>query len=166
MVGHDTAFKVIQGIKDNCPDDEQADTFQAPKYLQFLLDNKYLGNKTGQGFYKKTKEKDDKGRTIIHALNLETLEYEVQQKEDLASLKLAKQIDELPKRLEEIFKQEDKGAELIKRSLLGLFAYVSNRVPEIADHLYSIDDAMRGGYAWELGPFEYWDAIVLKKELS
>ena len=166
LVGHDTAAKVIQGIKDNCPDDEQSDTFQQPKYLQFLLDNKYLGNKTGQGFYKKMKDKDENGRSIIHALNLETLEYEAQQKEDLQSLKVSKQIDELPQRLQEIFKLEDKGAELIKRSLLGLFAYVSNRVPEIADHLYSIDDAMRGGYAWEMGPFEYWDAIGLEKGIE
>jgi 3-hydroxyacyl-CoA dehydrogenase len=166
LVGHDTAAKVIQGIKDNCPDDEQADTFQQPKYLQFLLDNKYLGNKTGQGFYKKMKDKDENGRSIIHALNLETLEYEAQEKEDLQSLKVSKQIDELPQRLREIFKLDDKGAELIKRSLLGLFAYVSNRVPEIADHLYSIDDAMRGGYAWEMGPFEYWDAIGLEKGIE
>ena len=166
LVGHDTAAKVIQGIKDNCPEDEQADTFQSPKYLQFLLDNKYLGNKTGQGFYKKTSEKDENGRSIIHALNLETLEYEAQQKEDLQSLKVSKQIDELPQRLKEIFKLDDKGAELIKRSLLGLFAYVSNRIPEIADHLYSIDDAMRGGYAWEMGPFEYWDAIGVKEGIK
>ncbi|PHN04604.1 3-hydroxyacyl-CoA dehydrogenase/enoyl-CoA hydratase family protein [Flavilitoribacter nigricans] len=166
LVGHDTAAKVIQGIKDNCPKDEQADTFQQPKYLQFLLDNKYLGNKTGQGFYKKMKEKDENGRSIIHALNLETLEYEAQQKEDLQSLKVSKQIDELPQRLQEIFKLEDKGAELVRRSLLGLFAYVSNRVPEIADHLYSIDDAMRGGYAWEMGPFEYWDAIGVEKGIE
>lgn len=166
LVGHDTAAKVIQGIKDNCPEDEQADTFQSPKYLQFLLDNKYLGNKTGQGFYKKTKDKDENGRSIIHALNLETLEYESQQKEDLQSLKISKQIDELPKRLQEIFKLEDKGAELIKQSLLGLFAYVSNRIPEIADHLYSIDDAMRGGYAWEMGPFEYWDAIGVEEGIE
>lgn len=166
LVGHDTAAKVIQGIKDNCPDDEQADTFQHPKYLQFLLDNKYLGNKTGQGFYKKTKEKDENGRSVIHALNLETLEYGPQQKEDLQSLKVSKQIEELPQRLKEIFKLEDKGAELLKRSLLGLFAYVSNRIPEIADDLYSIDDAMRGGYAWEMGPFEYWDAVGVEKGIE
>lgn len=163
LVGHDTAAKVIQGIKQNCPDDEQAATFEITDYLQFLLENKYLGNKSGQGFYKKTKEKDEKGRSVILALNLETLEYEPSQKPDLPSLKAVKQISELPKKVQTIFDAEDKGGQLVRRSLLGLFAYVSNRIPEIADHLYSIDDAMRAGYAWEMGPFEYWETIGIKK---
>ncbi len=162
LVGHDTAAKVIQGIKENCPDDEQAGTFEIPKYLQFLLDNKYLGNKTGQGFYKKTKEKDENGRPIILALNLETLEYEPTQRPSLPSLKTAKQVDNLKKRIQALFKAEDSGGKLIRKSLLGLFAYVSNRIPEITDHLYSIDDAMKAGYAWEMGPFEYWDVIGIK----
>ncbi|MCB0610579.1 MAG: 3-hydroxyacyl-CoA dehydrogenase/enoyl-CoA hydratase family protein, partial [Lewinella sp.] len=166
LVGHDTAAHVIKGIRDNCPNDEQAGTFEVPKYLQFLLDNKFLGNKSGQGFYKKTNERDEQGKPVILSLNLETLEYEKPVREDLPSLKIAKQVDQLGKRIEEIFKLEDKGAELIKRSLLGLFAYVSNRVPEITDHLYSIDDAMRGGYAWDMGPFEYWDAIGVKKGIE
>ncbi len=165
LVGHDTAAKVIQGIKDNCPDDEQAGAFTIPKYLQFLLDNNFLGNKTGQGFYKKTKEKDDKGRTVILSLNLDTLEYEPQERADLPSLKLAKQIDDLPKRISAIFDADDKGGELVRRSLLGLFAYVSNRIPEISDTLYSIDDALRAGFAWEMGPFEYWDTIGVEKGL-
>ena len=159
LVGHDTAANVIKGIKDNCPSDEQASTFEVPAYLQFLLDNKFLGNKTGQGFYKKTKERDANGRPVILALDLEKLEYAPTEKPDFPSLKLAKQVDDLPKRMQAIFKESDKGAELIRQSLLGLFAYVSNRIPEITDHLYSIDDAMKAGYAWELGPFEYWDAI-------
>jgi 3-hydroxyacyl-CoA dehydrogenase len=163
LVGHDTAAKVIQGIKQNCPDDEQAGTFEIPKYLQFLLDNNFLGNKSGQGFYQKTRERDENGRKKILALNLDTLEYEEQQKPALASLKTAKQIDKLDKRVQAIFNAEDKGGQLIRKSLLGLFAYVSNRVPEISDNLYSIDDAMKAGYAWDLGPFEYWDIIGLKK---
>ncbi len=166
LVGHDTAGHVIKGIRDNCPNDEQAGTFVIPKYLQFLLDHKFLGNKSGQGFYKKTNERDEQGRPVILSLNLETLEYEKPGRDDLPSLKVAKQIDRLDKRIQEIFKLDDKGAELIKRSLLGLFAYVSNRVPEITDHLYSIDDAMRGGYAWEMGPFEYWDALGIKKGME
>jgi len=163
LVGHDTAVKVIKGIKQNCPDDEQADTFEIPKYLDFLLENNYLGNKTGQGFYKKTGEKDEKGRSVILSLNLETLEYEKQQRPDLPSLKTAKQIDDRAKRIRAIFDAEDKGGELIRRSLLGLFAYVSNRIPEISDDLFSIDDAMRAGYAWEIGPFEYWDIVGVKR---
>lgn len=166
LVGHDTAANVIRGLKQNCPDDEQVDTFEIPEYLQFLLDNKFLGNKTGQGFYKKTKEKDEKGRSVIHALNLETLEYEPPVRPTLPSLKTAKQLGELDKRIQAFFKAEDKGGELVRRSLLGLFAYASNRVPEISDNLYSIDDAMRAGYAWEMGPFEYWDVIGLEKGIE
>jgi len=166
LVGHDTAANVINGLKQNCPDDEQAATFEIPKYLQFLLDNKFLGNKTGQGFYKRTKEKDEKGRRVILALNLETLEYEPSQKPDLPSLKMAKQIDDQDKRIAAMFDADDKGGELVRKSLLGLFAYVSNRIPEISDNLYSIDDAMKAGYAWNVGPFEYWDIIGIEKGIQ
>lgn len=164
LVGHDTSAKVIQGIKENCPDDEQAATFIVPKYMEFLLENKFLGNKTGQGFYKKTKGEDGK-RTILE-LNLETLTYESKQKTDLASIKLGKQMDDLHKRVAKLFEGGDAGAELIKRSLAGLFAYVSNRIPEIADQLFSIDDAMTAGYAWELGPFQYWDAVGIQNGID
>ncbi len=163
LVGHDTSAKVIQGIKDNCPNDEQAGAFEIPKYYQFLLDNNFLGNKTGQGFYKKTKERDEKGRPVILSLNLETLEYEMAPKSSLSSLGLSKQIENTKKRIRTIFNADDKGGQLIKQSLSGLFAYVSNRIPEIADHLYSIDDALRAGFAWDYGPFEYWDIIGLKE---
>ncbi len=166
LVGHDTAAKVIQGIKDNCPNDEQASTFEIPKYFQFLLDNKFLGNKTGKGFYERTNQKDEKGRRIINALNLETLEYAPSQRPNLPSLAAAKNIDSLPKRIQSFFVAKDKGGELVRKSLLGLFAYCSNRIPEIADDFYSIDDAMKAGYAWELGPFEYWDVIGLKKGIE
>ncbi|MBK7872250.1 MAG: 3-hydroxyacyl-CoA dehydrogenase [Saprospiraceae bacterium] len=159
LVGHDTAVNVIKGIRNNCPDDEQASAFVIPKYMEFLLENKFLGDKTGKGFYEKTKEKDASGKPVILALNLETLQYEPSQKSELPSLKAAKQIDDLKKRVQAMFTAEDKGGELVRRSLLGLFAYVSNRIPEITDHLYSIDDALRAGFAWEMGPFEYWDAI-------
>jgi len=166
LVGHDTAAKVIAGIKANCPNDEQAGAFEIPKYLQFLLDNKFLGNKTKKGFYEKTKERDEKGRPVILALDLNTLEYKPSKKPNLMSLATAKQIDSLPNRINAMFTAEDKGGELVRKSLLGLFAYVSNRIPEISDNLYSIDDALRAGFAWELGPFQYWDTIGVKKGIE
>ncbi|MEM6396261.1 MAG: 3-hydroxyacyl-CoA dehydrogenase NAD-binding domain-containing protein [Bacteroidota bacterium] len=160
LVGHDTAVHVMNGIRTNAPNDEQAAVMEIPQYYNFLLDNKFLGNKTGQGFYKKVKGED--GKREILGLNLETLEYEPKQREDVPSLKAAKQIDDLERRVQHLFKADDKGGELIRRSLSGLFAYVSNRVPEISDNLYSIDDALRAGFAWEMGPFEYWDAIGIQ----
>ena len=166
LVGHDTGAKVIQGLRDNCPDDEQAAAFVVPAYMKFLLDNKFLGDKTGQGFYKKTKERDEKGRPIILALNLNTLEYAPSRRPDLPSLKMAKQIDDPKRRIPALFQAEDKGGALVRQSLAGLFAYSSNRIPEISENLYSIDDAMKAGYAWEFGPFEYWDIIGIEKGIA
>ncbi len=166
LVGHDVAAKVMQGIKDNCPDDEQAKTFVLPKYMEFLLENKFLGNKTGKGFYEKTNQKNEKGRKIINALNLETLEYAPSKRPNLPSLSLAKNIDSLEKRIQAVFNAEDKGGELVRNSLLGLFAYASNRIPEISDDIYSIDNAMKAGFAWEIGPFEYWDIIGVEKGIE
>ncbi len=166
LVGHDTSVKVTKGIQDNCPDDEQASAFDMPKYMQFLMDNKFYGDKSGQGFYKKTKERDANGRRVVLALDLETLEYGPSQKPSLASLKAVKNIETLTKRIEAFFKAEDKGGELVRQSLLGLFAYVSNRIPEISDTLYSIDDALRAGFAWEVGPFQYWDMVGIEKGIE
>jgi 3-hydroxyacyl-CoA dehydrogenase len=166
LVGHDTGSKVIQGLRDNCPEDEQAAAFVVPPYMQFLLDNKFLGDKTGQGFYKKTKERDEKGRPVILALNLNTLEYAPSQRPDLPSLKMAKQIDDPHRRIPALFQAEDAGGALVRQSLAGLFAYSSNRIPEISENLYSIDDAMKAGYAWEFGPFEYWDIIGIEKGIA
>ncbi len=166
LVGLDTAVKVIKGIKDNCPDDEQANVLEIPDFLNSMIEQKWLGNKTRKGFYEKTKEKDDKGRPIILGLDLDTMKYRPKAQVDLPSLATAKQIEELPKRINSFFKAEDKGGELVRKSLLSLFAYVSNRIPEITDHLYSIDDAIRAGFAWQLGPFQYWDVVGLEKGID
>ena len=162
LVGHDTATKVMQGIVANAPHDEQAPTFQPPGYLNFLLDNNFYGNKSGQGFYKKTGERDPAtGRSIVHELDLKTNEYGPARQVRLASLGAAKQVDDLRKRVRALFGHDDEGGQLVRRSLGGLFSYASKRIPEIADQLYSVDDALRAGFAWQLGPFEYWDAVGL-----
>jgi 3-hydroxyacyl-CoA dehydrogenase len=163
LVGHDTGVKVMQGIQQNCPNDEQAGAFNVPAYMQFLLDNKFLGNKTGQGFYKKGDGKNAKGQTEYLSLNLKTLEYGKDPRIELASLGLAKQIDDPEKRIKTIYGSADEGGSLVKQHLLGLFAYVSHRIPEIADRLNSIDDALRAGFAWSYGPFEYWDIIGVRQ---
>jgi 3-hydroxyacyl-CoA dehydrogenase len=159
LVGLDTAVFVIDGLKKNCPNDQLLQNLKVPDFLNFLMQNKWLGNKTNKGFFVKTEEKDASGKNIIHALNLNTKEYGVDTKQSLESLSISKQIEELPRRLKAIIKLNDKGAELIKSSLAFLFAYSAERIPEISDTIYGIDFAMRNGFAWELGPFEYWDAI-------
>lgn len=166
LVGHDTAVHVINGIRENCPKDEQAGNFVIPDYLQFLIDNKFLGNKTRKGFYERTKKKDENGRKIILALNLDTKEYAPSQKPKLPSLGAVKQMDNLEQRIKYFFRADGKGAELVKQSLLGLFAYVSNRIPEIADDLYAIDDALKAGFGWDVGPFEYWDMVGVQKGIE
>jgi 3-hydroxyacyl-CoA dehydrogenase len=163
LVGHDTGVKVMKGIQQNCPNDEQANAFDVPAYMQFLLDHQFLGNKSGQGFYKKTEEKDAKGKTSFLSLNLKTLEYEKDAKMDLASLGMSKQMDDPAKRIKALYDAPDAGGQLIKKHLLGLFSYVSHRIPEIADSISSIDDAMRAGFAWSYGPFQYWDIIGIRK---
>ncbi|MEZ5008233.1 MAG: 3-hydroxyacyl-CoA dehydrogenase/enoyl-CoA hydratase family protein [Chitinophagales bacterium] len=160
LVGHDTAVKVMAGIKDNCPNDEQASAFDTPKYMDFLLENKFFGNKTKKGFY----YRDAKRNTF--ALNLETLEYAPADRPKIGSLATAKTFDDLGDKIRSFVKSDDKGAQLVKRSLGGLFAYVSNRIPEISDNLYAIDDALRAGFAWEAGPFEYWDMVGIEKGIE
>ena len=162
LVGHDTGVKVMQGIQQNCPADEQAIAFNVPAYMQFLLDHKFLGNKSGQGFYKKTEEKNAKGQSVFLSLNLKTLEYGPDPKMDLPSLALIKQIEDTEKRIKALYSAKDAGGSLIKKHLTGLFSYASHRVPEIADQFTSIDDAMRAGFAWSYGPFEYWDLIGIR----
>ena len=166
LVGLDVAAKVTKGIQDNCPQDEQAQALHLPKFFQHLLDNNWLGNKTGKGFYVRTDEKDEKGRSIIHSLNLKTLQYEKSPRTSLPSLTLSKQIDDLSKRLRALVESKDAGGILLRKSFAGLFTYASKRVPEISDTLYAVDDALRAGFGWEMGPFEYWDAIGLETGLK
>ncbi|WP_187264455.1 3-hydroxyacyl-CoA dehydrogenase/enoyl-CoA hydratase family protein [Pontibacter beigongshangensis] len=157
VVGLDTLANVANGLYQTGEKDESRELFKLPDYLQKMVENKWLGDKTGQGFYKKTK--DATGKTEILTLDLQTLAYGPKQKARFQSLEVLKPIEDLKKRIKAFSGQTDKAAQFFNESLYGLFQYVSNRIPEISDELYRIDDAMRAGFGWELGPFEYWDAI-------
>ncbi|WP_208864434.1 3-hydroxyacyl-CoA dehydrogenase/enoyl-CoA hydratase family protein [Pedobacter suwonensis] len=164
VVGLDTMIKVAKGLYDNCPDDKAHDLFKLPAYVQKMEENKWLGDKTKQGFYKKTKTAD--GKTEILALDLKTLEYKPQQKVKSATLEMTKPVENLRERIKIFAKGKDKAGELFRHSSFGLFEYVSDRIPEISDELYRIDDAMRAGFGWELGPFELWDAVGVKEAIE
>lgn len=164
LVGMDTTAKVVEGIKANCPDDEQRDLFVIPGFLAKMLENGWIGDKTGQGFYKKTT--DEAGNRQILSLDLKTLEYREKQRVEIPSLGAVRNVDNLTKRVRHLFKAQDVGGEFTRRAHLGIFAYVSNRVPEIADALYQIDDAMRAGFGWDKGPFEFWDIIGLENTVE
>lgn len=159
LVGIDSAAKVIAGIKQNCPDDEQIQNLKLPDYFDHLLTNNYVGNKSGRGFYYKTGEKDASGRSVIHSFNSKSLEYEPTQKPKLESIGLAKQIDNLRNRIKALYSYEDEGGELLRQTFNALFAYASNRIPEISNDIHTIDNALKAGFAWKFGPFEYWDII-------
>lgn len=163
LVGLDTADKVIKGIIDNCPEDVQAQNLSMPAFFNHLIEKKFFGNKSGQGFYQATKDRDERGKRIILELDLNTLEYRKSDRSKLESLKLAKQIDHDGRRVKALFNHEDQGGQLVKGSLASLFAYVSKRIPEVADDIHSIDTAVRAGFAWSYGPFEYWDVIGIRE---
>ena len=163
LVGNDVIDKVMKGLKQNAPHDKMVADVKMPDFFNHLIENNFLGDKTKKGFYHKTGQRDERGRSIILGLNLETKEHEPTSRPDLPSLSLAKQIDSLKNRFKAVFNSEDKGGELVRKTTLALFAYVSQRVPEISDHIFPVDDALKAGFAWDLGPFEYWDIIGVKE---
>lgn len=209
VVGLDTLVHVAKALPLNAPDDEAKDIFKMPPFLEQMVANKWLGDKTGQGFYKKVKvpevpppsdaiaysnndtdsskakaekatfttspesrgdeRKTDpiggKVKSEIYTLNLQTLEYEPKKKAKFATIEAAKPIDNLEQRLKVLYNGTDKAGEFYRLFHHLLFAYVSNRVPEIADELYKIDDAIKAGFGWEIGAFESWDVLGLKNTL-
>jgi 3-hydroxyacyl-CoA dehydrogenase len=126
--------------------------FQLPDFISKMMENNWLGSKTGQGFYKK------EGKEIL-SLDLNTLEYRAAKKASFATLELTKTIDKPIDRFKVLVKGKDKAGEFYRKNFAAMFAYCSNRIPEISDNFYKIDDAMKAGFGWENGPFEIWDAI-------
>jgi 3-hydroxyacyl-CoA dehydrogenase len=161
VVGLDTLAKVAQGLYQTGEKDESRDLFQLPDYVQKMVEKNWLGDKSKQGFYKKTK--NEKGTTEILTLDLNTLEYGPKSKVKFQSMETIKPIEDLRSRLKAFASASDKAADFFRETSYGLFQYSSNRVPEISDELYRIDDAMRAGFGWDLGPFEVWDALGVKE---
>ena len=161
VVGLDTLVHVANGVASNCTDDERHSSFAVPSYVQHLLDNKWLGSKSGQGFYKKTK--DENGIRKILVFDLETLEYRDKKKIKYATLDAAKQVDNLDARTKLLFNGKDEAGEFYRTVFTDIFSYVSYRIPEISDEVYRIDDALRAGFGWEYGAFESWDAVGVKE---
>ena len=161
VVGIDTLVKVANGVYENCPQDEAKESFTIPSWLNKLVENNWLGDKTGQGFFKKTKGSG--GEKEILSLDLNTLEYAPRQKPKFASVDAAKPIDDLKQRLKMLVAAPDKAGEFYRHFHYGLFSYISNRIPEISDEVYRIDDAMMAGFGWEIGAFESWDVLGIAR---
>ncbi len=164
VVGLDTLVHVANGIAENCKDDEQHALFQLPDFINTLMENKWLGSKSGQGFYKKSKGAN--GKTEILTLDLDTMDYRSKKSAKFATLELTKTIDKVVDRFKVLVGGKDKAGEFYRKSFAALFAYVSHRIPEITDELYKIDDAMKAGFGWEHGPFQIWDAIGVEEGLA
>ncbi|HFK5510568.1 3-hydroxyacyl-CoA dehydrogenase/enoyl-CoA hydratase family protein [Elizabethkingia anophelis] len=165
VVGLDTLVHVANGIYGSgAESDTFKDQFVLPDFVQYMIDNKLLGSKTDAGFFKKVKNTD--GKSEILGLNLETLQYEPQGKASFPTLELTKTIDRPIDRFKVLIGGKDKAGEFYRQMLGALFAYASNKVPEISDEIYKIDDALRAGFGWENGPFEIWDAVGVQKGIE
>lgn len=164
VVGLDTLVNVANGLAQNAPDDEAKGVFQLPSFIAKMVEQKWLGEKTKQGFYKKVK--DAQGQSEILSLNLQTFEFASQQKVKSSTLEATKGVEDIRKRMKVYEKGTDKAGELFRAMHYPLFEYVSNRVPEITDDFFRIDDGMRAGFGWEIGPFEVWDALGVQETLA
>ncbi len=162
VVGLDTLAHVAKGLTAHVPDDEARDIFELPPFFEKMIANKWLGEKTGQGFYKKIQTPEK----AILTLDLETMEYGPKQKTKFATLDIAKPVDDLKERLKILYNGQDKAGEFYRLFHHLLFAYVSHRIPEITDDLYKIDDALKAGFGWEIGAFESWDVLGVDRVLS
>ena len=162
VVGIDTLVKVAKGVAENCPDDEAKEMFAIPTWLEKMLANNWLGDKTGQGFFKKMPP-SPKGEKEILTLNLQTMEYGPRTKAKFATLETAKPIEDLKSRLKALCAGTDKAGEFYRLFHYNLFSYISNRIPEISDEIYRVDDGMMAGFGWEIGAFESWDALGVAK---
>lgn len=164
LVGLDTLVKVAKDVYDRCPNDESRDQFLLPTYINKMLEEKWLGDKTGQGFYKKVK--GEKGKSEILSLDLKTLQYGPKVKSKFATLEQTKNIENVKDRLPVLFAGNDKAGEFYRSSFCNLFRYITFRIPEIADELFKIDDAISAGFGWEIGPFRCWDILGVDKTVK
>ncbi|MBC3784462.1 3-hydroxyacyl-CoA dehydrogenase/enoyl-CoA hydratase family protein [Spirosoma utsteinense] len=163
VVGLDTTVNVAGNLV-RMEHDEARSSFELPASVQKLMENKWLGDKTGQGYYKKSK--DANGKTEILALDLNTFEYKPSQKVKFTTLESTKAIDNLKKRFPVLVAGQDKAGEFYRRTFADGFTYATHRIPEISDELYRIDAAITAGFGWQLGLFETWDAIGVRKGLE
>lgn len=162
IVGLDTLVHVANNIRE-LTRDEAGDTFQIPDYLQQMLDNNWLGDKTKQGFFKKVVENGEKK---FLSLNFETMSYEEAPKPKLSVFDKTKGVDDVAARMPILLSDKGKAGDFYRAGFYSLFQFASNRIPEISDEIYKVDDAMNAGFGWKLGPFQTWDAVGVEKTVK
>ena len=164
VVGLDTTVNVANNLFGALDRDEARDAFKLPGIVKELYDRKWLGDKSGQGYYKKGK--DAQGNTVIQELDFKTYEYTDRTKAKFPALELAKPKDDIKERIKILLSAQDKAGEFYRAHFYDVFTYCTNRIPEIADELYRIDQAVCAGFGWEYGPFETWDMLGVKQTLE
>ncbi len=164
LVGLDTLLHVADNVYEGCPDDEKKEVFKPPDFINRMVEKKLLGEKTKQGFYKKTK--DSKGKKVILSLDCNTLEYSPQKKVNLASLEAAKNVSGTPQKMKSLYYAKDLAGKFTFGHISEMFIYAANRIPEIADDIVNIDNALKWGFGRKMGPFETWDAVGISKSVA
>jgi len=160
MVGLDVSVPVTDHLYASLERDERRDLFRLPPFVREMVRRGWLGNKAGQGFYKRVKgPKGDE----FYVLDYRTMEYRPQGKVSFPSLEAARGIEDVGTRIKRLTDADDRAGRFIWKLLSGVLVYAANRIPEIADDVVSVDRAMRWGYRWELGPFETWDALGIEE---
>lgn len=164
LVGLDTLLHVADNVYEGCPDDEKKEVFKPPDFINQMVEKKLLGEKTKQGFYKKTK--DSEGKKVILSLDCNTLEYSPQEKVNLASLEAAKNVSGTPQKVKSLYYAKDLAGKFTFGHISEMFIYAANRIPEIADDIVNIDNALKWGFGRKMGPFETWDAVGVSKSVA
>jgi 3-hydroxyacyl-CoA dehydrogenase len=165
LVGLDVLVHVVKNIYETAPNDESHEMYKVPALVEEMARRGWLGDKTGQGFYKKVK---GEGEKEILTLDVNTMEYRLRQKAKFASLEMGKAIEDTRERLRGLVgpilegQKGDKAQQFIWGGLSEMCLYAARRVPEISDSVVDVDQAMKWGFAWEMGPFELMDAIGVK----
>jgi 3-hydroxyacyl-CoA dehydrogenase len=158
LSGLDTLVNVSDNLYNNAPDDDQRETFQVPEIIRGMVKRGALGEKSGQGFYKRVKGPD--GASTILELDFETLDYVPQQKVRYPSIGNARSYDEPGLRILTMLEGDDRASQLARETTADSLLYAANRVQEIADSIVAVDDAMRWGFNFDLGSFEVWDLLL------
>jgi len=167
LVGLDVLVHVVKNLAESLPDDERRDLFLLPDFVEQMMARRLLGDKTQQGFYRKVKGRGGNGEeSEIRTLDLTKFEYRERARPKLASLEMARNIEDPRERVKTLIQSPDRAGQFYQKVLSDTFHYAALRVPEISDDIVSIDKAMKWGFNWECGVFELWDAVGVEKTVE